>query len=114
MTDRPMSKRMQDVLAVIADAKNGEISGWSIATWLLQRQHPECVRESLRGLVNRGLITMRPMDDPNDDFRKAFPDRMKAMYSVVKPQEEDIALIALNNSIARGDQEILDSFKEKS
>jgi hypothetical protein len=26
------------------------------------------------------------MDDPNDDFRKAFPDRLKAMYSVVKPK----------------------------
>jgi hypothetical protein len=85
MTDRPMSKRMQNILATIADAKSGEISGWSIATWLLQRKNPTGVRESLRGLVDRGLITMRPMDDPNDDFRKAFPDRMKAMYSVVKP-----------------------------
>ena len=82
MTDHPMSKRMQDVLKTIADAKNGDISGWSIATWLLQRQHPEGIKESLRALVNRDLIVMRPMDDPNDDFRKAFPDRMKAMYSI--------------------------------
>jgi hypothetical protein len=86
MTDHPMSKRMQDILETILDAKNGEISGWSIATWLLQRKNPTGVRESLRGLVNRGLITMRPMDEPNDDFRKAFPDRMKAMYSIVKPK----------------------------
>jgi len=27
-------------------------------------------------------MTMRPMDDPNDEFRKAFPDRLKAMYSI--------------------------------
>lgn len=84
MTDRPMSKRMQDVLATIADAKSGEISGWSIATWLLQRQYPEGVRESLRALVNRGLIVMRPMDDTSDEWRKAFPDRLKAMYSIAK------------------------------
>ena len=84
MTDRPMSERMKKILATIADAKSGEISGWSIAKWLNQSFHPEGVRESLRSLVNRGMITMRPMDYPNDYFRKAFPDRMKAMYSIKK------------------------------
>jgi hypothetical protein len=82
MKENLMSQKMQDVLATIADAKSGEISGWSVATWLLQRQHPEGIRESLRALVNRGLIVMRPMDDPNDEFRKQFPDRLKAMYSI--------------------------------
>ena len=77
-----MSQRMKDVLATIADAKAGEISGWSIAAWLNQSRSPEGVRESLRALMNRGLITMRPMDDPTDEFRKAFPDRLKAMYSI--------------------------------
>ena len=84
MTDRPLSERMQRILATIADAKSGEISGWSVAKWLNQSWHPEGVREGLRALVNRGLIVMRPTDDPNDDFRKAFPDRMKAMYSIAK------------------------------
>lgn len=84
MPKTEISERMKQVLATIADAKAGEISGWSIATWLLQRRHPEGVRESLRALVNRGLIVMRPMDDPRDEFRKAFPDRMKAMYSLKK------------------------------
>lgn len=83
-TDHPMSQKMKDVLATIADAKTGEISGWSVATWLVQRQHPEGVRESLRALTNRGLVAMRPMDDPNDEFRQKFPDRLKAMYSINK------------------------------
>jgi|GEM_PF-4097520 hypothetical protein len=90
MTDRPMSKRMQDVLATIADAKSGEIRGWSIATWLLQRQHPEGIRESLRALVNRGLIAMRPMDDTRDEWQKAFPDRLKAMYSIAKQDGPEV------------------------
>ena len=85
MTNFPMSQQMKDVLATIADAKNGEISGLSIATWLGQRKHPEGVRESLRALTNRGLIAMRPMDDPNDEFRKQFPERLKAMYSIKRP-----------------------------
>ena len=80
----PMSQRMKDVLATIADAKAGEISGWSISAWLNQSRSPEGVRESLRALTNRGLVTMRPMDDPTDEFRKAFPDRLKAMYSIRK------------------------------
>jgi hypothetical protein len=29
-----MYERMQKILATIADAKSGEISGWSIAKWL--------------------------------------------------------------------------------
>jgi len=78
-----MSKNMQAALAVVADARD-EISGWSVATWLLARRHPEDVRESLRALTNRGLIKMRPMDDPDDEHRKQFPDRLKAMYSIVK------------------------------
>lgn len=81
-----MSKTMQAVLATIADAKSGEISGWSVATWLCKRSHPEGVREALRALVNRGLIRLRPMDDPNDDFRKQFPDKLKAMYSIRKAE----------------------------
>ena len=80
----PMSQRMKDVLATIADAKAGEISGRSISAWLNQSRNPEGVRESLRALTNRGLVTMRPMDDPTDEFRKAFPDRLKAMYSIRK------------------------------
>ena len=82
MTDRPLSVRMQRILATIADAKSGEISGWSVAKWL--QLDSFFAREGLRALVNRGLIVMRPTDDPNDDFRKAFPDRMKAMYSIAK------------------------------
>jgi hypothetical protein len=78
---------MQDVLATIADAKAGEISGRSVAAWLNQSRSPEGVRESLRALMNRGLITMRPMDDPTDEFRKAFPDRLKAMYSIRKADD---------------------------
>jgi hypothetical protein len=85
MTTHPMSQKMKDALATIADAKAGEISGWSVAKWLNRSSHPEGVRESLRALTNRGLITMRPMDDPTDEFRKQFPDRMKAMYSIAKP-----------------------------
>jgi hypothetical protein len=34
-----MSQKMKDCLATIADAKNGEISGWSVATWLNKRKH---------------------------------------------------------------------------
>jgi hypothetical protein len=82
-----MSENMKSILATIADARNGEISGWSVATWLLKRSHPEGIRDGLRALVNRGLITMRPMDDPADEFRKQFPDRLKAMYSIARPQD---------------------------
>lgn len=82
----PISERMAQVLAVIADAKSGRISGTSIATWLNQSRHPEGVRESLRALTNRGLIALHPMDDPADEFRKAFPDRLKAMYSIAKSE----------------------------
>lgn len=85
--DRPMSENMKSILATIADARTGEISGWSVATWLLKRRHPEGIREGLRALVNRGLIAMRPMDDPDDEFRKRFPDRLRAMYSVIKPEK---------------------------
>jgi hypothetical protein len=83
---RPLTKKMKDFLAVIADAKAGEISGWSIATWLGMRRDPSGVRERLRALVNRELIVMRPTDDPADEWRKAFPDRLKAMYSIRKVQ----------------------------
>ena len=77
-----MSQKMKAVLAVVADAKSGRISGWSIAKWLNTSAHPEGVRESLRALTNRGLIELHPMDDPNDEFRRQFPDRLKAMYSI--------------------------------
>jgi hypothetical protein len=86
--EKPMSYGMRAVPAVVADAKAGEISGWSIATWLCQRHHPEDVRERLRALTKRGLIVMRPMDDPADEWRKRFPDRLKAMYSMVKRDVE--------------------------
>ena len=86
MTDRPLSERMQRILATIADAKSGEISGWSVAKWL--QLDSFFTREGLRALVNRGLIVMRPTDDPNDEFRKAFPDRMKAMYSIAKESQK--------------------------
>ena len=82
MTDRPLTSLQAKVLAVIKDAKDGEISGQSIATWLLRRKNPDGVRTVLRSLETRGLITMRPMDDPDDEWRKQFPDRMKAMFSV--------------------------------
>jgi hypothetical protein len=84
VSKHPMSQKMKDALATIADARNGEISGWSVATWLGMTRHPEGVRESLRALTNRGLVIMRPMDDPADEFRKQFPDRLKAMYSIAK------------------------------
>lgn len=81
---KEMSPKMKAVLATIADAKNGEMSGWTVATWLGQRWHPEGVRESLRALTNRKLIVMRSMDDPKDQFRSQYPDRLKAMYSIAK------------------------------
>ena len=84
MSKTEMSERMKQMLATIADAKDGEISGWSIAKWLNQSRFPDGIREGLRGLVNRGLIVMRPMDDPADEWRRQFPDRMKATYSLKK------------------------------
>jgi len=78
MAEYSMSARMREALAVIADAKSGEISGWSVATWLGMRRHPEGIRESLRALTNRGLVTMRRMED------RQFPDRLKAIYSIAK------------------------------
>ena len=63
-TTLPLTKLQSRVLAVIADAKTGEISGRSIATWLLRRRNPDGIRTVLRSLENRGLITMRPMDGP--------------------------------------------------
>jgi hypothetical protein len=79
---RPLTKLQSQVLAVIADAKAGEISGLSIATWLLRRHHTDGIRDALRTLENRGLITMRPMDD------REFPCRMKAMFSIKTEQEK--------------------------
>jgi hypothetical protein len=83
---------MQKILATIADAKAGEISGWSIAKWLNQSGNSMAIREGLRGLVNRGLIVMHPKDDLNDEWRKQFPDRLKATYSlsterIINPKE---------------------------
>ncbi len=83
MRKNTMSEKMRLVLATVADAKAGEISGWSVATWLNMRRHPEGVRESLRALTNRGLIIMRPVDDPP----RQFPDRLKAMYSTAPNTE---------------------------
>lgn len=84
---RKMSQNMKDVLATVRDAKTGEISGWSVVHWLCKGRNPEGVRDSLRALVNRGMITMLPMDDPTDEFRKKFPDRLKAMYSITKMED---------------------------
>jgi hypothetical protein len=83
--ERPLTKLQSQVLAVIADAKAGEISGLSIATWLMRRKHGrDGIRTVLRSLEARGLIVMRSMDDPADEFRQQFPDRMKAMFSIKK------------------------------
>lgn len=78
----PINAKMQAILRTIADAKSGEISGHSIAKWL-QMHDRQALVERLRGLVNRGLVTMRPVDDPP----RMYPDRMKAMYSVVKESQ---------------------------
>ena len=86
-----LTKLQRQVLAVISDASMGEISGQSIATWLLRRRNPDGVRTVLRSLENRGLIVMRPMDDPDDEFRKMFPDRMKAMFSIKKENDDALS-----------------------
>lgn len=47
---RPLTKLMREALAVIADARSGEISGQSIATWMLRRTWGwDGVREALKG-----------------------------------------------------------------
>jgi hypothetical protein len=76
----PISKKMREALAVVADAKTGEISGWSIATWLGVKWAPEGIRESLRALTNRQLVNMRPTDAPP----RQFPDRLKALYAITE------------------------------
>jgi hypothetical protein len=76
VTERPLTKLQSQVLAVIADAKSGEISGLSITTWLLRRHNKDGVRTVLRSLENRGLITMRRTEN------NEWPDRMKAMFSI--------------------------------
>jgi hypothetical protein len=78
MTNAPLTKLQSQVLAVIADAKSGEISGLSIATWLLRRHRRDGIRTVLRSLENRGLVTMRRTEE------NEFPDRMKAMFSLMK------------------------------
>ena len=85
---QPLTKMQAQVLAVIQDARAGEISGLSIATWLLRKHNQSGIATVLRSLQNRGLICMRPLDDPNDKWRRQFPDRMKAMYSIRKDGEE--------------------------
>lgn len=78
--DRPLTKLMREALAVIADARNGEISGHSIATWMLRRTNGwEGVREALKGLERRNLIIMHRHDDGGD-----FPNRRKATFSINK------------------------------
>lgn len=85
MSEHPMSANMRTILATVSDAKNGEISGWSVAKWMNKSFNPEGVREGLRGLTNRGLIIMRPTDDPP----REFPDRLNAMYSVRRELNEE-------------------------
>lgn len=81
--DTSMSHNMRQILATVSDAKT-EISGRSVAAWLNKSKHPEGIREGLKALTKRGLIVMRPMDDPNDEFRQRFPDWLKAVYHVPK------------------------------
>lgn len=76
----PMSERMKLVLASVADAKSGSITGWALAKWLNQSCNPEGVRESLIGLVKRGLIDMHPKDCRPGDF----PSLLNASYSIRK------------------------------
>ena len=81
----PLTKNMQLILDTIKLSHPKEISGMSIATWLLKRRGgKDGIREGLKGLERRGLVSMRPVDDPSDEFRQQFPDRMKAMYSLRK------------------------------
>ena len=76
---RPLTKLMREALAVISDARNGEISGQSIATWMLRRAWGwDGVREALKGLERRNLVVMHRHD--NDDF----PDRKRATFSINK------------------------------
>ena len=77
-----LNKHQREVLAVIADAKSGQISGQSIATWLLCRTNFDAIRETLKSLERRGLVDMKPMDDPSDEQRRKYPDRRKALYSI--------------------------------
>ena len=81
-TKQQLSENMLAILATVKDARSGKISGHSIAAWLNKSRHPEGIREGLRALVNRGLIEMFPQDDPLDEFRRMFPDRLKALYSI--------------------------------
>ncbi len=53
-------------------------------TWLNKSYDPSGVIEGLRGLTKRGLIVMTPQDDPTDEFRQRYPDRLKAIYSLPK------------------------------
>ena len=77
---RPLTKLMREALAVIADAKNGEITGQSIATWMLRRTRGWAgVREALKGLERRNLVVMHRHDDGGD-----FPDRRRATFSINK------------------------------
>lgn len=73
-----MSKKMKAALATIADARTGEISGWSVATWLGCKRDPSGIRESLRALVKRGLVSMRRAESGE------FPNYLSAMYSINK------------------------------
>ena len=80
---KPLNDIQKRTLACIADAKAGEISGLSVAAWVLARRwNLQGLVETLKCLERRGLIVMRPMDDPNDAHRQRFPNRMKAMYSI--------------------------------
>jgi hypothetical protein len=94
-----LSPNMKAALATIADAKAGEISGWSVATWLGHKKHPEGISESLRALTNRGLIMMRPMDDPP----RQFPDRLKAMYSIRKETHQRISSLTEQRDAAKAE-----------
>ena len=82
----PLTKLQAQVLAVIKDAKGGEISGLSIATWLLRRRRIAGVCTCLRTLEARGLITMRVMNELTPEY--PWPDRLKAMYSIRKEESE--------------------------
>lgn len=78
---KPLNDIQSRVLACIADAKAGEISGLSVAAWVLGRRWDlQGLVETLKCLERRGLIVMRPTDEPP----AIYPNRMKAMYSIAK------------------------------
>jgi hypothetical protein len=82
MTDKPLTKSMQAVLDTIEMADAGEISGRSIAAWLNKSRDFDGVRESLKALVRRDLITRKIVDNPKYTDQSIQPDYYGAKYSI--------------------------------